>query len=219
MYVSFNRDRWLNITIAGLLFLIVIALIKYNSYLLALIDTSIQSKLTTSHAGVFSHVFSALSNPVVCGIYAVIIWFLLWGFKHKLIATWALATYFVGQLVFMIIAKWVSRTRPAGHSSKLVSSGFPSHHLFAIMLICFIIWVAVFPWITKNWQKWLIMFLMILICLIVMVARIKMFENYPFDMVGSILLCYIWGQFSEWSYLKWFGTLGRSRIFRNSDYN
>ena len=219
MYITANRDRWLNVTIATLILLIIIALLKYDSYTLVYWDAHLQTHLAAQGTTLFNKLFSALANPIMGGIYAVALWFFLWGFKHKLIATWVLGTYFIGQLWFVVLRWWVARPRPAAHSATLTSASFPSHHFFTVVLLCYLVWIAVFPWITENWHRWLLTILMIALCLLVALAQIRMNAAFPIDMVGTLLLTYIWGQIAQAIYLNWFARLQNLTIFRHSDFN
>lgn len=219
MYVMTNRDRWLNVTIAVLLLLIIIALLKYDNYTFALWDTRLQTAIVGHGASWLNHLISALTGAIVCGIYAVLLWFFLWGFKHKLIATWLLSTYLLGQVWFVLIRRWVARPRPAAHPHALTTTSFPSHHVFAVVLLSTLVWVAVLPWITHNWHRWLLAIALIVVSLLTIISRIKLNAAFPMDAVGSLLLVYIWLQVAKALYLSVFARLQGRSIFRHSDFN
>lgn len=219
MYITVKKDQAMNITIAILLLLIFIALIKYNSLFLAFLDTEIQKHFINHSVTVVNRGISVLSSPLMGGIYVILLWVIAWGFKHKLIATWAVLTYLIGQLIFIAIQSWANRPRPAGHPTGTNSASFPSHHLFSILLVCYLVWVVAFPWVAENWHRWLIAIALVLLCILVIIARLRMKSNYPFDMVGSFLLAYAWSQLAEIIYLRLFKRLRSLRLFRHSDFN
>ncbi|BAP86489.1 phosphatase [Paucilactobacillus hokkaidonensis JCM 18461] len=221
MYIVKDRDRILNIAITALLFLIIFSLALTNSPIMMTFDTLIQDfvlGLSFNHP-FLNHLLSFLGHPVMTGLYLIILWFLLWGFKHKLISFWAICTYISGEILFLIIRKIVARELPSGHPQNISAGSFPSHHVFSLILIFMLIYICAMPFLKKRWHVWLALVCMWLIIFILAIARIQLHANYPFDTIAGILLAYSWVEIWEIVYLSFFGNLTRIQVFRHSDFN
>ncbi|WP_137597102.1 hypothetical protein [Paucilactobacillus kaifaensis] len=221
MYIVNDRDRILNVTITVLLFIVICSLITTNSPILMTFDVLIQDfvlGLSFNHP-ILNHILSFLGHPAITWLYIFIMWFLLWGFKHKLISFWLVCTYVTGEVLFLILRKLVSRALPTGHSKTLTISSFPNHHVFSLTLVFMLIYICAVPFVKHRWRSWLIIIALWLIIFLLAIARIQLRDSYPFDAIGSILLAYSWVEIWELIYLNFFGKLTTTRLFRHSDYN
>lgn len=221
MYIVNDRDRILNIATTALLFIVIFSLIVTNSPIMMTFDALISDfilGLSFNHP-ILNQLLSFLGNPAMTGFYTFILWFLLWGFKHKLIAFWAICTYITGEILFLIIKKIVSRELPKSHPENLSTGSFPSHYVFSMTLVFMFIYVCALPFIKKRWHAWIITTVMWLVIFLLAIARIQMHANYSFDTVAGVLLAYSWVEIWELIYLKFFHNLTNTRIFRHSDFN
>ncbi|WP_461239856.1 phosphatase PAP2 family protein [Paucilactobacillus sp. N302-9] len=220
MYIVPSRDRLLNIITAVLILIIMMSLILTNSPIFSLFDSLLQDFVTglSFNHPLLNTLVSFLVNPVLVGFYILVLWFLLWGFKHKIIAFWCLCTYFSGEIVGLIMRKIVNRAQPLSHTGAAHAS-FPSHHVFALSLLVILIYVAAMPYVENRLKRWVIVGLMWLLVIFVTIAQIQLKRAYPLDAVGSILLAYMWVECFEWIYLTFFNKLQNTRVFSHSDFN
>lgn len=220
MYIAEDNERIMNVGIGGLLFLVIAVLIKFKATLLSVFDTILQDLFTNLDFKpvILNHVMSVLFNPVVCVLYAIVLWFLLWGFKHKMIATWIVCVYISGEIFFLIVRTIIGREQPSGHPNT-VHGSFPNHHVYLASMLAMLIFISVVPFIESRWKKILVTVMMWILVILVMLARIQLKAAYPFDTLGALLLSYFWVELWEMIYLSQFENLCTQRIFRNSDYN
>lgn len=221
MYIVNDRDRILNVTITILLFIIIFSLITTNSPILMTFDVLIQDfilGLSFNHPGL-NQLLSFVGQPLFVGLYVFLMWFLLWGFKHKLIAFWLVCTYVTGEVLFLIIRKISDRPLPTGHPKTLTGGSFPSHHIFSLTLVCMLIYICAVPLIQRRWRRWLITLALWLVLILLALARVQLHSSYPFDTIAGILLAYSWVELWEMVYLSFFGHFTTARLFAHSDYN
>lgn len=220
MYIGENRDRVLNLITAFLIFAVLASLTMTKSPLFTLGDSLLQGFFTGMHFNhpIFNQIVSFFSNPILGFFYVFIMWFILWGFKHKLIAFWIVCTYVTGETLFMFVRKIVAREQPLNHTNATHGS-FPSHHVFTITLVFMFIFVAVVPFIESRIRVTATVIGMWLFTILVVIARIQLNAIFPFDAVGAILLAYTWVEIWEIVYLRIFVNLQNGRAFSHSDYN
>lgn len=209
----------MNLLISALSFLIIVSLIKVNSFVLALWDTGVQGYFLEEPPKLISHLVVNLSKPSLCYLYIAILWFLLWGFKHKILAFWVVCTYVFGDVFFLVVRQLVNRPRPIGHPKGLTNIGFPSHHMFAIIMVMYLVFIGLSPLIENDIKKWFLVTAMILMTVLVFIACVRLKINFPIDMIGSVILAYIWSQIAEFAFLHWFADLRQFEVFKNSDFN
>ncbi|MFD0898411.1 hypothetical protein [Loigolactobacillus binensis] len=220
MYITHNKERKLNFILALLAFIIITSLIDFNSAVLISLNSWVQTALNLSlNFSPLNQVFYVLSSPLLCALYALFLWFFLWGFKHKLIATWVLFTYFSGELMALLVRTFIHQTQLVAVSPTNLAVYFPSKRLFAVLLIDFCIYTAVLPLLKdKNYRRntqlgvWLFTILAIL-------TNVQLHIATPLDIFGSLLLAYGWLQLCKEQYLLQFRRLQGYKLFRNSDYN
>lgn len=221
MYITNDHDRGLNSLMTALLFIFLLSLIVINSPILMTFDILLQDfilGLSFNHS-VFNHLLSWLSNPVMVGIYILLIWFLLWGFKHKLIAFWLVCTSLTGEIIFLLIRRVTARPLPTGHEQGLTAGSFPNQHVFSITMVAMLLYICVVPFIRTRWRVWLTTIGLWLVTCLVIIGQIQLQNSYPFDAIASVLLAYSWVEIWEIIYLKAFKRLTQTRIFNHSDFN
>ncbi|WP_395322951.1 phosphatase PAP2 family protein [Levilactobacillus parabrevis] len=203
----FNRDRdrpW-KFTLTTVLFLVVAYFVKAQNAYVDFLDSSIIDVIqknqpewkTLLYRGVTS-----LAEPKLAIIWALILAFLLWGFKFKIPALWCLATLAGGDVIAALVKKFVARARPSTHLAIDDGFSFPSGHVFGTFLIIAMIWVVLLPMIAHAWKAWLLRIILIVWMVLVMISRIYLNAHFPTDTIGAILLAYLWLQVAEGLYIR-----------------
>ncbi|XIF19571.1 MAG: phosphatase PAP2 family protein [Acetilactobacillus jinshanensis] len=176
-----------------------------NSQYLQFIDLSITGDVQ-KHEGVLIHAWyvfvSFLDSPKAGVFWILIIAFLLWGFKYKIQALWALGTVFGGDVIDELIKHLVSRPRPALHPAADTGYSFPSGHVFSTFLVISVLWIVVIPQIKDAKYRWVAYIVAAVWLILVMMARIYLNAHYPTDTFGAVAMAYAWLQICEWLYIK-----------------
>lgn len=220
MYIEHNKERKLNFLLALLSFIIITSLIKFNSLTIVILNSLLPIKLISfRYFLILNQLFSVLSNPALCTLYVLIMWFFLWGFKHKLIGTWLLLTYFSGKIVFSIIHLIVHQTLFINSLPTNLGVTFPSKPAFLVILIDYCIYSSILP-LQKNKKYYLLIKIFIwLLTALILLSHMQLHQSSPTDIVSSFLLAYAWIQLCKDQYLIHFASLNKYKFFRNSDYN
>lgn len=112
MYMEQDSSRLRRFLISGIIFLLIAGMIMANSVAFQLLDSMLQGFFATDSQTSFKTllmtVVSALGSPKMAIVYVVIIAFLLWGFKYKIPAIWAIATLGSGDVVAFVIKNIVN---------------------------------------------------------------------------------------------------------------
>lgn len=220
MYIAHNRERKLNFLLAVLAFTIITTLVAFNSLTLVVINNTLQTSLNLIlNISLLNQLFAVLGGSLMCTVYILLLWFFLWGFKHKLIAAWLLATYFSGQIAFWLVRLLIHQSHLINVAPTNLGVTFPSWHLFSLILIDYCIYTAVLPLIKTKQQIRMIKIGIWLITLLVILTNIQLHLALPIDIMGSFLLAYAWLQLWQEQYLIHFNRLSNYKLFRHSDYN
>lgn len=217
---SARRRRGL---IAGVLFLVIMILIKLQNASLNVVDAVLQALFTNHHleqSGAF-HFFmtalSAVSSPKLDIIWILIIAFLLWGFRFRIPALWSLCTLAGADILGTIVKHIVKRARPAQHLAGDNGYSFPSGHVLSAFIVAAVLFLIVIPLVQNSLARFLLQLLLILWMLFLAVSRVYLYAHWPLDTIGAMLLAYTWLQIAEWLYVKWAPGLQRSfRLFENT---
>lgn len=221
MIIEKERDRPYRLLVSGGLFAFLAAVVMANAGLLTFID-GVFIQLIQKHESSFKNglmtLVSAIGSPKMDLIWVFIIAFLLWGFKYKIPALWALGTIVGGDVVATIAKDIVQRARPFGHLASDDGFSFPSGHVFGTTIIIAILWIVVVPLLVESWQRILVRTL--LICWLILLAwsRIYLGAHYPSDTLGAMLLGYAWLQVAEWLYLWLAPKMVPWRLVKHSIY-
>lgn len=205
MIIEQERDRPFRLLVSGGLFAFLAAVVMAQSGLLEFIDGVIIQVVQKHPSGtkeVIMKGISFLSSPTFDIIWVLIIAFLLWGFKFRIPALWALCTLFGGDVIATLAKHIVQRQRPIGHLASDNGFSFPSGHVFGMTLVIAILWIVVVPTIEKDWQAIVLRTVMIVWLILLALSRVYLGAHYPTDTIGAMLLAYAWLQISEWLY-RW----------------
>lgn len=221
MIIEQERDRPYRLLVSGGLFVFLAAVVMSQSGLLNFIDSVFISAIQ-KHESAFKHAVmtavSFLGSPKMDILWILIIAFLLWGFKYKIPALWALGTIIGGDIVATLAKDIVQRTRPFGHLAADNGYSFPSGHVFGMTIVLAVLWIVVTPMIQTDWRLIVTRTIMILWLALLVVSRIYLGAHYPSDTLGAMLLAYAWLQISEWLYLWLTPKLLRLKLLKNSIY-
>ncbi|MTV81866.1 phosphatase PAP2 family protein [Secundilactobacillus folii] len=221
MIIEQERDRPYRLLVSGGLFAFLAAVVMAQSGLLNFIDSvfiGVIQKHQTNFKATIMTVVSFLGSPTMDIIWILIIAFLLWGFKFKIPALWAIGTIIGGDIVATLAKDIVQRARPFGHLAADNGYSFPSGHVFGMTLVLAVLWIVVTPMIQTDWKLILTRTVMVLWLLLLAVSRIYLGAHYPSDTLGAMLLAYAWLQISEWLYLWLAPKLIKMRFLANSYY-
>lgn len=203
---SSRRRRGL---LAGVLFLIIMILIKFQNASLNVVDAVLQA-LFTSHrletSGAFHFLMtaiSALSSPKLDILWILIIAFLLWGFRFRIPALWAILTLGGADVLGTIVKHIVKRARPAQHLAADNGYSFPSGHVLGAFIVGAVLFLVVIPNIQRSLVRFLLQLLIVLWMLFLAVSRVYLYAHWPLDTIGAMLLAYTWLQVAEWLYVIW----------------
>lgn len=208
---------------AGVLFLIIMVLVKLQNASLNVVDAVLQA-LFTSHrleqSGVFHFLMtaiSAVSSPKLDIIWILIIAFFLWGFRFRIPAIWSIATLGGADVLGTIAKHIVKRARPAQHLAADNGYSFPSGHVLGAFIVAAVLFLVVIPNLQSALVRFLLQLLLVLWMLFLAVSRVYLYAHWPLDTVGAMLLSYTWLQIAEWLYVAWASGLERSlRIFQGT---
>ncbi|GAT18013.1 phosphatase PAP2 family protein [Secundilactobacillus silagei] len=221
MIIQKERDRPFRLLVSSGLFVFLAAVVMAQSGLLEFIDSVLIQAVQKHQSGTKEAVMkliSSLSSPTFDIIWVLIIAFLLWGFKYRIPALWALGTLIGGDVIATLVKHIVARPRPIGHLASDNGFSFPSGHVFGMTLIIAILWIVVVPMIKKDWQAILVRTVMIIWLILLALSRVYLGAHYPTDTIGAMLLAYAWLQISEWLYLWLAPKLAHVKLLNRSSY-
>ena len=196
-----------------------VILVVNNSTYLQFIDISLTGNVQR-HESVLLHsgytLVSLIGSPKVGIFWALLIAFLLWGFKYKIPALWTLGTVYGGDALNEIIKHLVRRQRPPLHPLADTGYSFPSAHVMNTFLILSVIWFVAVPLIQHRGLRIVVQILCWIGVAVVMLARIYLNAHYPTDTIGGLMIAYGWLQVCETLYVMWAPKLHQCRLTEHS---
>ncbi len=165
MIIESERDRPFRLLISGAFLVFLMKVVMDHSGPLQFMDDILVSavqKHTTGTKDVLFKLITTLASPTMDIIWVLVIGFLLWGFKYKIPALWALGTLIGGDVVAFIVKHIVARQRPIGHLASDSGYSFPSGHVFGTFLLVAILWIIAVPLLSTMWHRVLIRTLMVI---------------------------------------------------------
>lgn len=223
MLIEEDRSRRRRGLLAGVLFLIIMFLVKFQNASLNVVDAVLQA-LFTSHrleqSGAFHFLMtaiSAISSPKLDIVWIFVIAFFLWGFRFRIPAIWGIATLGGADILGTIVKHIVKRARPAQHLTADNGYSFPSGHVLGAFIVAAVLFLVVIPNLQSALVRFLLQLLLVLWMLFLAVSRVYLYAHWPLDTIGAMLLSYTWLQIAEWLYVAWAPGLERSlRIFQGT---
>lgn len=223
MLIEEDNSRRRRGFLAGILFLIIMILIKFQNASLNVVDAVLQA-LFTSHrleqSGFFHFVMtsiSAISSPKLDIIWILLIAFFLWGFRFRIPAIWAIATLGGADILGTIVKHIVKRARPAQHLVSDDGFSFPSGHVLGAFIVAAVLFLVVIPNLQSALVRFLLQLLLVLWILFLAISRVYLYAHWPLDTIAAMLLSYTWLQVAEWLYVLWAPQLQTSmRIFQDT---
>ncbi|PWG00573.1 phosphatase [Levilactobacillus bambusae] len=217
--INRDADRPWRFWLVAVLFVILAVSVKMQTGFLNFLDSTfismVQKNPSNMKAGFYAFMTS-IASPTLDIIWVVLIAFLLWGFKYKIQAIWAILTIIGGDAVAAIVKKIIARPRPSMHLKVDDGYSFPSGHVFGAFLVIAILWVIVVPMIQTSWKRIVIQVLMVIVLILIMASRIYRDAHYPSDTLGSVMLAYMWLQIAEGLYARFAPRLVNFRVLHNS---
>lgn len=211
--------RTLRFFISAVLFGFLMAIVANQAGLLEFIDgisaQMVQNNDSVMKSAIFTG-FSAIASPKMDIIWTVILAILLWGFKYKIPAIWALCTLAGGDVIAQLVKEIVKRPRPYGHLAADDGFSFPSGHVFGFFILVTLVWILVVPLMKNRLNRIYIRAIMILLLFLVAVSRVYLSAHFPSDVIGAMLLAYAWVQVAEWLYVWLAPILVKWRFLSNS---
>lgn len=214
MYIAINPERKFNLIILLLVEFILITLMQFQSALLHLINQIGQLIATFILLPNWLNRLGLFASHWSMGLfYALILWFFLWGFKHKLIAAWVLLTYLGGTAVGLFLQKTMT-VLPLQITTTIINQ-----RVLILTIISSCLMTALSTLIRQvNKQRvlkvslWIVNFWLIVTLLKTKTATVS-------TLLTSTIFAQAWLQFCQAQYLVQFKQLQNWPLFRHSDYN
>lgn len=193
---TFKQKKFTPAILSAIFFSILTFLVVQNVSWFHQLDSVIYQISWKPNAMITSIVNLFAKTATIVPIFSVsmIVSFILWRKKQKLLAFWMSSNVLVVSAIGFVLKNLVARTRPnVGQLAERTSYSFPSgHSLLAMCLVCSIIIVAqtIYPERSKNYRQ-LKNVLIIYVCLIGL-SRIYLRVHYPSDVLAGFLLSYAW---------------------------
>lgn len=217
----FKKDfnRFIRLAIGLIVFLIIAVPVAARSSFVQFLDDTfagIITKFSTTFFDDFYGFLSMIASPKAGLVWILLIAFLLWGFKYKIQALWALGTVVGGDILDQIVKFLIGRPRPVGHPLTLTGYSFPSGHVMSTFLIISVLWFVVIPFIKDEKKQSYAQIACWVFVGLVMLARIYLKAHYPSDTLGALALGYSWLQISQFLYVRYAPQLKKYHLTHHS---
>ncbi|WP_207696633.1 hypothetical protein DOK67_0002307 [Enterococcus sp. DIV0212c] len=193
---TFKEKKFTPAILSVVLFLFLTVLVVQNVSWFNQLDSAIYqfnwkpNEMITSIVNLFAK--TATIVPIF--IVSLIVSFVLWRKKQKLLAFWMSSNVLVVSALGFILKHGVARTRPnVEQLAERTSYSFPSgHSLLAMCLACSVILMAqtIYKKQTKNYRT--LKTVLIIYVLLIGFSRIYLRVHYPSDVIGGFLLSFSW---------------------------
>ncbi len=198
-----DSSRMMKVIVAAVLSLLLSVSVFLNFGYLQFLDSVFASAIQKDQSHIIQSFYKFISFLVSPGMdifWVLVIAFLLWGFKYKIPALWAILTIISGDVFCFIVKNVVRRDRPPLHLAKDSGFSYPSGHVFGIFMVIVILWLLVMPLVRKRAMKYTYETIMVVVLVLVMFARIYLNAHFPTDTLGSVLFGFTWMYICEWLY-------------------
>ena len=224
MLIVPDNQRWKRFTISGVVFIVLMLMIKFNSTIGTTMDAVFQSLFTSQrfeNIGWFHALMtliSFLASPKLDLLWVLIIAIVLWLRNYRIPAVWAICTIIGGDVIGTLVKHFVKRARPAQHLAADDGYSFPSGHTLGLFLVAGILFLVVIPIIQEAAVRTICQLLLIFAIFFLAVSRVYLYAHWPVDTIAAMVLAYAWLQVAEWLYVAWAPKLRELKIFSNSIY-
>ncbi|MFC6165829.1 phosphatase PAP2 family protein [Lactiplantibacillus dongliensis] len=214
-----SRSRPVKFVIAVILFAYLSYFISDGAVGIDLLDAGVTSIVTVWQNGFFTGVFTVISwlaSPGRDIVWMVILAFVLYGFKYKIQAFWALALLAGGNIFEFIFKHLVARARPLGHLASDTGYSYPSGHVLGTFMVVAVVVVLIVPELPSYRWADVLQAASVAWLILVMLSRVYLQAHYPTDTVGALLLGWVWLEVMEWLYVLYARKLLKWRLFYRS---
>ena len=222
MLIERDSNRWKRLTVSGVLFIVIAAMVYKNSMLIGTLDSVLQALVGSAHgtggAKSLMTLVSFLGSPKMDIVWTLIIAFFMWGFRFKIPALWGICTLIGGDVLGFIVKHIVKRVRPAQHMASDDGYSFPSGHVLGFFIVAAIIFLVVLPVIQSAAIRVICQILLIIFVALLAISRVYLSAHFPFDTIGAMLLAYSWVQITEYLYVVVAPRIADWRPVHNSYY-
>lgn len=215
LMIDKSRSRPVKFVIAVILFAYLSYFIQSGAVGIDLLDAGLISLATLKVNGFFTAIFTVISwlaSPSRDILWLVLLAFLLYGFKYKIQALWALALMAGGVVLDFIFKHIIARSRPIGHLATDTGYSYPSGHTMGTFILVAVVIIIIVPEIDNYRLAQTIKWASIIWLILVMVARVYLQAHYPTDTIGAVLLGWLWVEVMEWVYIFYAPALLKWRL-------
>jgi membrane-associated phospholipid phosphatase len=219
LMIDKSRSRPVKFVIAVILFAYLSYFISDGAVGIDLLDAGVTSIVTVWQNGFFTGVFTVISwlaSPGRDIVWMVILAFVLYGFKYKIQAFWALALLAGGNIFEFIFKHLVARARPLGHLASDTGYSYPSGHVLGTFMLVSVVVILVVPELPSYRWADVLQAASVAWLILVMLSRVYLQAHYPTDTVGALLLGWVWLEVMEWLYVIYARKLLKWRLFYRS---
>ncbi len=219
LMIDKSRSRPVKFVIAVILFAYLSYFISDGAVGIDLLDAGVTSIVTVWQNGFFTGVFTVISwlaSPGRDIVWMVILAFVLYGFKYKIQAFWALALLAGGNIFEFIFKHLVARARPLGHLASDTGYSYPSGHVLGTFMVVAVVVVLIVPELPSYRWADVLQAASVAWLILVMLSRVYLQAHYPTDTVGALLLGWVWLEVMEWLYVLYARKLLKWRLFYRS---
>lgn len=202
-----------------ILTIVLIVAVKINAGYLNFLDSSVSGPIQSHHSSFQDSLYksiSFLSSPKMTLIFVFVIAFILWGFNFKIPATFSIGFLVGGDAIGFILKQLVQRQRPSLHLPSDDGFSFPSGHTLGIVLLGAVFWVVIIPLIKKQFTRFILKMIVLIVIILVMISRIYLSAHFPSDTVAAFLVGYAWLQLSKALYIRYSPKMNQMKMFRKS---
>ncbi|VDG32591.1 phosphatase [Lactobacillus sp.] [Lactiplantibacillus mudanjiangensis] len=219
MMIDKSRSRPVKFVIAVILFAYLSYFISAGAIGIDLLDAGVTSVVTMSTNGFFTGLFTVISwlaSPGRDILWMIILAFLLYGFKYKIQAFWALALLAGGNILAFVFKHLVARARPIGHLAQDTGYSYPSGHVLGTFMLVMVITIFIVPELPNYRLADTLEAVSVIWLVLVMLSRVYLQAHYPTDTLGAVLLGWWWLEVMEWLYVLYARKLLKWQLFYRS---
>ncbi|ANZ57894.1 phosphatase [Fructilactobacillus lindneri] len=221
MIIKKDPSRPYKLSISLVITILLAIAVKMRFGFIDFLDTIIVGSVQHGQSGFETKLFtfiSFLGSPKMDILWMLVIAFILWGFRYKVPAFFALFLIISGNVVAFLVKHIVARPRPSMHLAKDTGFSFPSGHVVGTFFVISVLWIIVAPMLKKESSVWIMRTALGIWLILVMVSRVYLNAHFPSDVIGGAFFAYTWLQICEYLYVRYAPELSERRVFIRSLY-